>query len=48
MCWIKFYVFVCLVHIRGDNVGVYPFGITYNQNVNQVTFVEPIPNSKTN
>jgi hypothetical protein len=31
---------VCLVHIRGDNVRMYPFGVIYNQNIIYVTYVE--------
>jgi len=40
VCWIKFYVIVHLVRICGDKVRVHPFGVTYNQNIIHVTYVE--------
>ena len=34
------FVCVCVVHIRGDKVRMYPFGVICNQNIIYVTYVE--------
>jgi hypothetical protein len=40
MCWIKFYVCVCLVHTGANTVRACLFGILYNQNIINVMYVE--------
>jgi hypothetical protein len=40
MWWIKFYVFVYLVHTSGNKVGVYRFGIIHNQSIIYIAYVE--------